>query len=169
MNTEKMILQQVSDVAWLVNQGNTRIGLLNKDVQEHYTFISGKNLVNFTNQTEVVKHFGNAKLFEEQITSPVTISGKCYIKGYEVKYENPYVLERSHPDFRDNLPLYSKIEGNPVYYAAGYYCVNFEKAWKCVNCPKVSTLDKYGYEGPFKDVTEARKRMRELNKKFKNA
>jgi hypothetical protein len=166
--TSDTILQQISDVAWLVHQGNERVGLLNKGVQEDYTFISGKNLVNFQNEDQVIQHFGNLTLFEEQNQEPITTADKCYIRGYEVKYEDPYVLERGHPDYRDDIPLYAKIEGSSVYYAAGHYCINFGQAWKTANCPKLSTLTKYGFEGPWREAWPARQRMRDLNKQKKN-
>jgi hypothetical protein len=170
MSQSKTMLQQISDVAWLVSQGNNKIGLLNKDVQEHYTYISGKELVNFRNAKEVTQHFGNANLFKEQIDQPVTQKEKYYIKGYEVKYEdNPLVLERSHPDYRSDLPLYSKMSNSNVYYAAGYYCIGFDKAWRAAYCPKLSTLEKYGFEGPFRTMADARQRMRELNRIMNNA
>lgn len=169
MTNEKTMLQQISDVAWLVSQGDQNIGLLNKDIQAHYTYISGKELVNFRNENEVIDHFGNSSLFEEQIETPVKKKEKYFIKGYEAKYENPHVLEHSHPDYRPDLPLYSKIEGNTVYYAAGYYCIKFDCAWKNANCPKLATLIKYGYEGPFRSLKEARIRMKELNKEMKDA
>ena len=38
----KAQLQQISDVAWLVRQGPRKLGILNKDVQEHYFYINGK-------------------------------------------------------------------------------------------------------------------------------
>ena len=51
---EKTKLQQISDVAWLVHQGNHKLGILNKDVQNHYTYITGKELVSFDNDNEVI-------------------------------------------------------------------------------------------------------------------
>ena len=36
---KKAILQQISDVAWLVRQGKNKLGILNKDVQNHYFYI----------------------------------------------------------------------------------------------------------------------------------
>ena len=35
----KAQLQQISDVAWLVRQGPRKLGILNKDIQEHYFYI----------------------------------------------------------------------------------------------------------------------------------
>jgi hypothetical protein len=161
---KKTMLQQISDVAWLVHQGNQKIGILNKDVQEHYTYISGKELVSFSDDNEVRNHFGNLSLFEEKIDTPSLKHDAYYIGGYEVDYAEPYVLEETHPDYRKDLPLYTKIEGGTIYYAAGYYCINFDKGWKHANGPKLSTIEKYGYRGPFKTLLEAKHCAKELNK-----
>lgn len=173
MNTnadlEKIMLQQISDVAWLVHKGKKNLGILNKDIQEHYTYITGKELVNFSDQDEVKTHFGNLTLFEEQTTSPAQVQDTYYIKGYEVDYEDPIALEPDHPDYRDDLPLYTKIAGNSVYYAAGYYCIHFAKGWKPAHGPKLVTLEKYGYEGPFKSMLEAKNRVKMLNQKSTHA
>lgn len=160
----KTMLQQISDVAWLVHQGENRLGILNKDVQDHYFYITGKELLEFDDDTEVQQHFGNVKLFEEQIQNSAKVQDTYYIKGYAVEYPDPFALEEGHPDYNEDLPLYTKIEGNAVYYAAGYYCINFEKGWKQANSPKLATLEKYGYEGPFKTEIEMRQRLRQLNK-----
>ena len=116
----KAVLQQISDVAWLVHQGEQKLGILNKDIQEQFTYITGKELVSFTDETEVVEHFGNVSLFEEQINTPVNVKDKFYISGYEVEYQDPWAVEEDHPDYNPNIPLFTKIEGSSVYYAAGH-------------------------------------------------
>ena len=50
-------------------------------------------------------------------------------------------------DYMDEIPLFAKTENSNVYYAAGWYAINFEKGWKHGNCPKLNTLITYGYEG----------------------
>ena len=162
--TPKAMLQQISDVAWLVHQGNQKLGILNKGAQEHFTYITGKDLVNFKDDHEVEVYFGNATLFEEQITTSATVPDRFYIKGFEVDYETPFALDETHPDYMEELPLYTKIEGSDVYYAAGYYCVNFEKGWKHAHGPKLATLLKYGYQGPFRTEIEMRQQLKKLNK-----
>lgn len=161
---EKTVLQQISDVAWLVHQGTSRLGILNKNVQEQYTYITGKELVNFVNRNEVVSHFGNMSLFEEQITEEPVTEDKLFIKGYEVDYDDPYTLAESHPEYHNDLPLYTKIEGGDICYAAGYYCINFEQGWKYARGPKLATLRKYGFVGPFRNKIEMRQQLKKLNK-----
>lgn len=157
-------LQQVSDVAWLVKQGENKLGILNKDVQEKYVYITGKELLKFEDESEASEHFGNIKLFSEQITESHQRQDTYYINGYAVDYELPFAIEEDHPDYNPKLPLYTKIEGNEVYYAAGYYCINFAKGWKQANGPKLATLLKYGFTGPFKTEMEMRQQLRFLNK-----
>lgn len=164
---EQTMLQQISDVAWLVHRGQQRLGILNKDVQEHFTYITGKELVNFDNENQVREHFGNLTLFEYQIDQPPQKQDVYYIKGYAVDYPEPHALEPDHPDYRADLPLYTKIAGRDVYYAAGYYCICFDKGWKRAHGPKLATLEKYGYEGPFRTELEARERIRHLNRERK--
>lgn len=164
MTHEKTVLQQISDVAWLVHQGPSKLGILNKDVQEHYTYITGKDLVTFNDQTDVVKHFGNSNLFNEVINSPTKAAEKVFIRGYEVEHDKPIIVDQGHEDYREDLPIYAKIEGKGIYYAAGYYCISFEKGWKKSRGPKLSTLLKYGYVGPFKTEMEMRQRLKVLNK-----
>lgn len=162
---ENTMLQQISDVAWLVHRGKHRLGILNKDIQEQYTYITGRELVVFDNENQVREHFGNLSLFEEKIDQPTQKQDIYYIKGYAVDYEEPFALEHNHPKYSKDLPLYTKIEGSDVYYAAGYYCVNFSKGWKHAHGPKLATLEKYGFEGPFKSELEMRHRLKTLNRK----
>ena len=60
-NKSKAKLQQISDVAWLVRQGANKMGILNKDVQDHYFYINGKEMVSLDNEEDVEKFFGNER------------------------------------------------------------------------------------------------------------
>lgn len=157
-------LQQISEEAWLVQQGGQRIGILNKDVQERYTYITGKTIELFDNDTAVREHFGNIKLFEETINSPTTEHEEFFIRGHKVDVPNPIPVEVSDPAYRDDLPLYLKTETSDVLYAAGWYCINFEKAWKHGHGPKLQTLTNYGFKGPYKTELECRTELKRLNK-----
>jgi len=157
-------LQQISDVAWLVRQGGEKIGILNKDVQDHYVFISGYNIEVFDNEVEVREHFGNISLFEEQIKEPISLPDGVFIRGHLVEYDNPILVEENDPNYIAELPLYLKAENSDVYYAAGWYCINFEKGWKHSHSPKLGTLLKYGYNGPHRTELDCRIVMKKLNK-----
>lgn len=161
---EKTMLQQISDVAWLVHQQGDKLGILNMDEQHTYRYINGRDSVEFHDETEVEHYFGNADLFNDQITSPTNVQDTYYVKGYAVDYPEPHAVECDNPDYNPDLPLFTKIQNSKVYYAAGFYCINFDKGWKYANAPKLITLEKYGYEGPFKTAVEVKHRVKTLNK-----
>lgn len=162
-------LQQISDIAWLVYDDAGETGILNKGVQDRFTYISGTDVIQLKNDKAVQRHFGNTKIFEEQITAPTETDKEFYIQGHKVHYHDPYPLDTDHPDYRNDLPLYTKTPTSKVYYAAGWFCVNMEKSWKHGNGTKLSTLLHYGYEGPFKTYEECKERLKVLNaEKMKN-
>ena len=53
-------------------------------------------------------------------------------------------------------PLFSKSNNPKSLYCAGYYCIRFEKGWVKSFCPKLITLERYEYRGPFKTDIEMR-------------
>ena len=89
---------------------------------------------------------------------------KMFIAGFEIPFPAPELVSSDHPDYNKDLPLFSKTANSDVLYAAGWYAINFEKGWKHGNCPKLSTLITYGYEGPFKTKIELKQRLKVLNK-----
>ena len=103
-------------------------------------------------------------VFDEGTELDVTQPATFYIKGYPVDYLNPIPVDPSDSDYLEHIPLFSKTENSKIYYAAGWYAVNFEKGWKHANCPKLNTLVMYGYEGPFKTNMELKQRLKVLNK-----
>ena len=89
----KTKLQQISSEAWIVQKGDKRIGILNKNIQDRFTFISGKSIEVFDAEEEVSEHFGNITLFEDQIEKPTMTRDEFYIKGHAIDYANPIPIE----------------------------------------------------------------------------
>ena len=126
---KKAILQQISDVAWLVKQGKNgnKLGILNKDVQDHYFYINGKEAVSLDNEEDVENYFRNDNIFDQQITESATEPEAFYIRGHLIDYETPYPIDPAEPNYDPDVPLYTKTPDSDIYYAAGWYCINFDK------------------------------------------
>ena len=119
-------------------------------------------------EEEVENFFGNTDIFKEQITVSPTEPEAFYIKGHLIDYETPYPLDLSEPNYDPDVPLYTKTPDSDIYYAAGWYCINFDKCWKHGHGPKYSTLIKYGFRGPFKTEEECKVVLKQINKERKN-
>lgn len=63
------------------------------------------------------------------------------------------------------LPLYTKTKSSKSYYAAGYYIIRFEFAWAQAFCPKLVTLKRNEYAGPFQNKLEMQEQLRKYNAK----
>ena len=67
-------------------------------------------------------------------------------------------------DVSKGLPLYTKLEASKSFFCAGYYIINFNGS--CVKnfSPKLLTLDRNDYEGPFHTEDEMKARLEEIRK-----
>lgn len=73
-----------------------------------------------------------------------------HVFGYPViKVETFNIQEKN------NLPCFTKTVGSSIFFAAGYYGINFENGgWMESFCPKLGTLNKYEHIGPFKSESD---------------
>jgi len=68
-------------------------------------------------------------------------------------------------DVKRKLPLFTKSKKSKSLYCAGYYIIRFEKGWVKSFCPKVITIERYEYKGPFKTEIEMRQELSNANSK----
>ena len=66
-------------------------------------------------------------------------------------------------DVRHKLPIFTKGSKSKSFFCAGYYIVKFNNGWVKSYCPKLITLNRYPYQGPFKSQDEMQERLRIAN------
>lgn len=62
-------------------------------------------------------------------------------------------------DVKHRLPLFTKNKKSKSWFAAGWYQVQRGRTWKTVQDPKLITLQRYKYNGPFHTKEEANERI----------
>lgn len=67
-------------------------------------------------------------------------------------------------DVKRHLPLFTKSNKSKSVYCAGYYIIKFDKGWVKSFCPKLITVERYQYEGPFKTELEMKQRLNNANR-----
>jgi hypothetical protein len=60
---------------------------------------------------------------------------------------------------RKKLPIYAKSTKSKSQYCAGYYVIQFRKGWVKSFCPKLITLERYPFKGPFRTEQEMRQQL----------
>lgn len=66
---------------------------------------------------------------------------------------------KSHNEIYDvarRLPIYSKSAKSRSFFCAGHYMIKYNQTWIHEFCPKLITLNRYEYQGPFKSEPEAK-------------
>lgn len=157
-NTVKVL---VPNKEWLIRDGGDKVGGVSKD-KKGYAFYKKGNKVSFKSLTEINTAFGvalseeNVKKIKEEIAES---------KNYAI-YDFPCSSKPYGPVYnvKKKLPLFAKSDKSKSQYCAGYYVIKFRKGWVKSFCPKLITLDRYPFYGPFKAEYEMKTMLNTVNK-----
>ena len=68
-------------------------------------------------------------------------------------------------DVSKHLPIYTKETKSKSFFCAGYYLVKLNHNWTRTFCPKLITLQRYDFLGPFATEQEQNESLRKQNGK----
>ena len=143
---------------WIIESNGERIGTLSKQEDKRY-------LYNCSTGTE---YFSDTKSFNSFIggvswdkTSISDAKRDSEIHGFATSGTPHNVMY----NVQKRLPLFTKSKKSKSLYAAGYYIIHFDKGWVRSFCPKLLTLEKYEYKGPFKTEFTMRQELSNANKR----
>ena len=66
-------------------------------------------------------------------------------------------------DVKHRLPIFTKGSKSKSFFCAGYYIVKFNNGWVKSYCPKLITLNRYPYAGPYDSAEEMQEHLRIAN------
>lgn len=134
---------------WIVEQDGTKIATLHKKENNKFVLSNTNGEIFFNKKDELTKKFGkDFFLKSEKVKVTAAPSNECHgfptsVKPYNAMY-----------DVRRKLPLFTKSNASKSLYCAGYYTIKFNKGWVKSFCPKVITLERNEFRGPFKTELE---------------
>ena len=133
---------------WILRQDNRKIGNI-EAAKDGYQ-------VKINNQIQTFKTINMVKQrikidFEKPSVIKSTHSPENQINGYPTD-GHPY---NAIFDVRLQAPLWTREERSKSWFAAGWFRVRQGRNWQTVLCPKLITLQRYQYQGPFRSREEA--------------
>jgi hypothetical protein len=152
----------VPNKVWIVEDGGQKLGTLNKEKKGFSFYRKGQKL-DFTNKTEIKNQFGDT--ISDEIEKVVKITKKVTPESLNV-YEYPCGSKPHNPvyNIKKKLPIYAKSNKSKSLYCAGHYVIQFRKGWVKSFCPKLITLERYPFKGPFKTEEEMKTILSQLSK-----
>lgn len=156
MNTKAKVL--IPNKAWILEEKGIKLGTLNREKIGYSFFRKGKKL-ELHSLNEVKTTFG-VEIFKDvpQIAKKSVNSMSIYDFPCGNRPYNPVY------NLRQKLPIYAKSAKSKSLYCAGYYIIQFRKGWVKSFCPKLITLERYPYQGPFKTEQEMKTILNQVNK-----
>jgi hypothetical protein len=144
---------------WIVEQDGEKCATLRKDDENRFVLSNELGVKIFENKKGLLEQFGE-DFFVAKIIQESTDSLPNEVHGYSTK-SNPY---NPMYDIKKRLPLFTKSEESKSLYCAGYYIILFNKGWTKAYCPKLITLQRYPYQGPFKTEIEMKQVLSNVSK-----
>lgn len=145
----------VKNKCWIVEDGGIKIG----------TIMANPDGVVYQHDHQR-EQFKNLKLLSDRYniivekTPPKKIPMQPYtVYDYPCEHKPHNVLW----DVKHKLPIFTKSAKSKSFFCAGYYIVKFNNGWVKSYCPKLITLNRYPYAGPYDTFEEMQERLRIAN------
>ena len=146
-----------NNASWIItdDKDKTKVGSIIKTPYNKYE-VKFRGTGGILNKSDLIKSFGS-ELFRESLPKFTEKDNTNFVYDYESCCE-PH-NKMWYVKFK--LPLYTKEKKSKSYYCAGNYLIS-KKGWQEEFCPKLITLEKYKFHGPFKNVYQ----MKAFQKKY---
>ena len=144
---------------WIVEQEGERVGTLRKNEENIFVFSNRDGVLTFRNKEKVKEQFG-PDFFVAKIVREADDAKPNEIHGFNTSTKPHNAMY----DIQRKLPLFTKSKESKSLYCAGYYVIRFDKCWVKSFCPKLITLQRYEYKGPFKTELEMKQVLSNVNK-----
>jgi len=148
----------LDDKFWIVEDGGVRVGTLSKN-DEGFVISTKGNLKFYKTERQLKKELGK-DLFVAKIKESSSSNESLDVNGYPTR-STPY---NSMYDIKRKLPLFTKSEKSKSVYCAGYYLVKFNVNWLKSFCPKLITIERNEYLGPFKNEDDMKAALKNVNR-----
>ena len=150
----------LKDKFWIIENDEERIGTMSWN-DDRYMFSNSNGTCFFDNKRQMKKQFGTDIVWNDITPTDTTVSKEKYIVHGFPTSVSPF---NTMFDVKRKLPLFTKSDKSKSAYCAGYYIIRFDKGWVKSFCPKLITVERYEYKGPFKSELEMRQELSRANR-----
>ena len=143
----------IEDRFWILSKNGKSIGILNKLGQYNYVVTKDSRKISFNSRKNLLKQYPLRFIkFGKEDTSDTKVENEVY--NYPINSVSGY---NTIFDLNRKLPMFTKRVDSKCWFCAGHYIINFNKiGWTTAYCPKLITLDRYEFNGPYKTTVDAK-------------
>lgn len=144
---------------WIVEKDGEKFATLRKNEDNRFILSNELGVKVYDTKESLTRQFGK-DFFVAKIIKEAYESKPNEVHGFSTS-TSPF---NSMFDIKRKLPLFTKSDDSKSLYCAGYYVIRFDKGWVKSFCPKLITLQRYEYKGPFKTELEMKQVLTNVSK-----
>ena len=144
---------------WIVEKNGTKFATLRKNEDNRFVMSNELGIQVYDNKESLTKKFGK-EFFIAKIIKEADNALPNEVHGFGTSAEPHNAMY----DIKRKLPLFTKSPDSKSLYCAGFYVIKFEKGWVKSFCPKLITLQRYEYQGPYKTELEMKQVLSNVSK-----
>ena len=144
---------------WIVEKDGEKFATLRKNEDNRFVLSNEQGVKIYETKEHLTKQFGK-DFFVVKIVREADNAEPNEVHGYATSTPPHNAMF----DVQRKLPLFTKSGDSKSLYCAGYYVIKFEKGWVKSHCPKLITLQRYQYQGPFKTEIEMKQVLSNVSK-----
>jgi hypothetical protein len=149
----------IEEKFWIIEGDNgVRFATLRKNDENRFVLSNNEGMKIYKTKESLKKEFG--KDFFIKIKKEADNAEPLEVHGFP----SSVIPHNSMFDVQRKLPLFTKSKDSKSLYCAGYYTIKFDKGWVKSFCPKLITIQRYPFKGPFKTEMEMRQVLASVNK-----
>jgi hypothetical protein len=148
----------VKDKFWIVENSGECVATIQAGEHGGYTYVQNHTREYFPTIRSIKTKY-NIQVLPVKKTKEVKPATAKEIYGFPCRHK-PYGAVFN---VQKHLPIYGLNEKSKSFYCAGYYLIRYGTTWAPTFCPKLITLNRYEYQGPFYSEEEMSKKQQELN------
>jgi hypothetical protein len=131
---------------WILKKDNKKVGII-EAVADGFAV----KIQNNVSRYKTIKMAGRDAGIEFEPAVKTKKQSVNQVHGYDVGGR----IYNALWDVKHKLPLFTRSDKSKSWFAAGWYMVKQHRNWKLVQNPKLITLERYKYQGPFHTKEEA--------------
>lgn len=131
----------VKDKFWILKQNDTKVGNIEAS-SDGYT-------VRLNNSVTRVKSISSIRHGPDFAFEAPPLLKKSTIEHEVHGYQTGNRCYNGMWDVKRRLPLFTKSRKSKSWYAAGWYLLKQRREWEVVQNPKLISLQRYPYQGPY--------------------
>lgn len=142
---------------WIVESNGSKIATIQAVENGGYVFVQDQARTTYSTIKLLTK--AHNIILDKDSNKNRTTKSDYDVYGYPVTGKPWNVLW----DVRHKFPIYTKSSKSKSFFCAGYYLIKFNNGWVKSYCPKLITLNRNEFKGPFYSKEEMAEQLKATN------